>query len=86
MVNVKGTFYGTTFGTGPQGSGTVYSVTPRGVEKIIMNFGCPPSGCGGTVWPVNPEAPVIAVGGMLYGTTISGEGAPTYGTVFQVAP
>jgi len=85
LVNVGGAFYGTTaYGgayTGPsQGyGGTVFKVTPTGVETILHSFGGDPSD------GIQPEAGLINVGGTLYGTTYGG-GAynPSKGTVFKV--
>jgi uncharacterized repeat protein (TIGR03803 family) len=87
LIDVGGTLYGTTWGGGIyHSSGTVFSVTPRGVEKVLHSFG---SGIDGTY----PVASLIDVGGTLYGTTTSGgfrrRSCPNYypcGTVFSVTP
>ena len=66
MIDVKGTLYGTTWAGGTYGAGTLYSITTRGVEKVIYSFG------GGSGGGVQPAAGVIAVKGTFYGTTLNG--------------
>jgi len=77
LLNVKGRLYGTTVGGGA-GSGTVFSVTPSGKEKVIHSFDGP--GDGGY-----PYGTFINVNGTLYSTTAGG-GTMGYGTVFSVTP
>jgi uncharacterized repeat protein (TIGR03803 family) len=94
LIDVGGTFYGTTVGGGSYicylgsssyrtGCGTVFSITRSGVEKVLHNFG---SGSDG----VRPSSGLIDVGGTLYGTTEYG-GAYNHcfggcGTVFSITP
>ena len=91
VIYVGGTLYGTT-GAGGSGScadgryhgcGTVFSVTPGGAEKVLHSFGGESDG-------ENPQAGLVDVGGVLYGTTALG-GAYTCtfycgigGTVFSI--
>jgi uncharacterized repeat protein (TIGR03803 family) len=96
MVNVHGTLYGDTLFGGPTGClsdggtlylgcGTVFTITTSGKERVIYNFQKgPPSG----YWP---EASLVDVGGVLYGTTYAGGESSCYlpsepgcGTVFSV--
>jgi uncharacterized repeat protein (TIGR03803 family) len=68
LIGVKGTLYGTTaFGgaCGSQSSGTVYSVTTTGSEKVLHSFceGSSSSGGGAAI----PTGGVINVDGTLYG-------------------
>jgi uncharacterized repeat protein (TIGR03803 family) len=84
LTAVNGVLYGTTilggaFGSGEDG-GTVFSVTPRGSERIVHSFG---NGHDGQ----NPAAELLNLNGTLYGTT-SGGGAygPLDGTVFSLRP
>jgi uncharacterized repeat protein (TIGR03803 family) len=88
LIAVGGTFYGTTTGGGAYanypraGEGTVFSVTPAGVEKVLHSFGGFPGGN-------TPEASLIYVGGKFYGTTSTGgypAGAKGKGTVFSMTP
>jgi uncharacterized repeat protein (TIGR03803 family) len=93
LINVGGTLYGTTNqggGTGcgsvgavGPGCGTVFKVTPLGVESVLHSFQ------GGTDG-ANPSAGLVNVGGTLYGTTFGGGGAGCggsgCGTVFKVTP
>ncbi len=92
LIDVGGTLYGTTNFGGAGGScgGTVFSLTPSGMEKVLHSFaGNGTDGC-------NPQAALIDVGGKLYGTTIGGGmyGCGIYsgynydpcGTVFSITP
>ena len=65
LINVGGTFYGTTLAGGKRGWGTVFTITPRGREKVLYSFKRVTTGS-------QPEAGLIDVGGTLYGTTNEG--------------
>jgi uncharacterized repeat protein (TIGR03803 family) len=58
---VKGVFYGTTQFGGVRGCGTVFKLTKSGKETVLHSFGNKDG--------VYPMGGVIAVGGVLYGTT-----------------
>jgi uncharacterized repeat protein (TIGR03803 family) len=83
-----GNFYGTTSANqyggpygGLMGPGTVFKVTPVGVETLLYAFGT-----GGSTDGATPVAGLIqGSDGNLYGTTRSG-GAYGYGTVFKITP
>jgi uncharacterized repeat protein (TIGR03803 family) len=91
LIEVRGTFYGTTDGGGAHrcglytdGCGTVFSITPGGTEKVLHSFNKTDG--------AYPVASLIEVKGTLYGTT-SGGGArhcPVFyhgqrcGTVFSI--
>jgi uncharacterized repeat protein (TIGR03803 family) len=82
LVDVKGTLYGTTsFGgtCGSQSSGTVYSITTAGSEKVLHSFceGSSSSGGGAAI----PTGGVIDVGGTLYGPA----GPSVDGDVYSVS-
>ena len=84
LIQVNGTFYGTTREGGAYGDGTVFSVTPGGTEKVVYSFG---GGSDGA----RPFAGLISVKGVLYGTTYNGGGSGCSfsgfegcGTVFSV--
>ena len=88
MIDVKGTLYGTTLAGGVyyysyySDSGTVFSITTSGSEKVLHSFGYETDG-------VQPAAPLIRVGGTLYGTTRLGGAyrssySPGHGTVFSI--
>jgi uncharacterized repeat protein (TIGR03803 family) len=81
LINVDGIFYGTTYGSWPDGDGTVFSVSPTGAEQVILVLGGCPS-CG--PWPASPAAALIDVGGVLYGTSLSTAGEDGLGTVFDL--
>jgi uncharacterized repeat protein (TIGR03803 family) len=76
LIEIKGTFYGTTFYGGARGSfGTVFSITPGGMEKVLHSFGAD---------GINPGASLVDSNGTLYGTTVGG-GTYDDGTVFSVS-
>jgi uncharacterized repeat protein (TIGR03803 family) len=90
LIKVGGTLYGTTANGGGDGCsgfgcGTVFSVTPAGVETVVYSFG---GGSDGGI----PFARLINEDGVFYGTTYDGGSTNcTYGfggcgTVFQVTP
>lgn len=93
LLDVKGTFYGTTYVGGkscttdfPPGCGTVFSLNPAtGAETVLHSFG---SGTDGAF----PTAGLIDVKGTLYGTTPYGgtgcynSNACGQGTVFSINP
>lgn len=87
LIEVNGTFYGTTAFGGVSNCdvygkcGTVFSITPSGNESVLHRFGGAQDGGA-------PVAPLIEVNGTLYGTTAyggayscSGGGC---GTIFSV--
>lgn len=90
LIEVNGLLYGVTIAGGAyscgngSGCGTVFSVSPKsGAETILHSFGNGSDGKG-------PESSLIAVDGLLYGTTYGGgiTGCTTFGcgTVFSVDP
>jgi uncharacterized repeat protein (TIGR03803 family) len=74
-----GNFYGTTKGGGTHGYGTVFKLTPAGVETVLWSFG----GTGDGAWPF--ASLIQASDGSFYGTTNIG-GANNAGTVFKLTP
>ena len=78
-----GNFYGTTANGGATGSnpgvGTVFKITPGGVETILHAF------TGGNDGGLPDAALIQARDGNFYGTTSSGGGG-AYGTVFKMTP
>ncbi|MFY9718459.1 MAG: choice-of-anchor tandem repeat GloVer-containing protein [Candidatus Cybelea sp.] len=79
LIALDGTLYGTTYqgGTGG-GYGTVFKVTPAGEEHVLYSFN---DGADGGY----PYGSLVALGGMLYGTTYQGGTANGWGTVFKVS-
>jgi uncharacterized repeat protein (TIGR03803 family) len=76
-----GTLYGTTFGGGDAGSGTVFQMTPDGSGFTVLH-----SFTGGTMDGANPKGGLLpGPDGTLYGTTLRG-GDANLGTVYQMAP
>jgi uncharacterized repeat protein (TIGR03803 family) len=77
VLDTEGNLYGTTFGGGSSGAGTVFKVDPIGEETVFYAF-------TGSTDGGYPEAGVIRDSkGNLYGTTYSG-GTDSLGTVFEV--
>jgi uncharacterized repeat protein (TIGR03803 family) len=77
LINVNGTFYGTTEGGRSRAyNGTVFSITPAGTYKVLYRFAGEPDGR----LPVG----LINVNGVLYGTTVYG-GALDQGSIFSIA-
>jgi uncharacterized repeat protein (TIGR03803 family) len=79
-----GSIFGTTYGGGKHGQGTVFELLPESngqwTEKILYNFGSVPQ--DGT----EPYGGVVrGANGHLYGTTYSG-GKDFRGTVFELIP
>lgn len=91
LIDLGGVLYGTTLSGGAHkcypyhGCGTVFSISQRGIEKVLYSFR---SGSDGR----NPAAGLIDVGGTLYGTTSEGGAySDSYcgygcGTVFSITP
>lgn len=89
IVRSGGIFYGTTqYGGGaeplcPNGCGTVFSIRPNGIERVLYRFKGGKDGA-------NPVAPLYTLGGVLYGTTQYGGRSTAYcatgcGTVFKIS-
>jgi uncharacterized repeat protein (TIGR03803 family) len=83
LIDVDSTLYGTTLRGGANlKSGTVFSVTTDGVEKVLHSFGKARED------GQYPHAGLIDVGGTLYGTTAKGGASAVCnsgcGTVFSI--
>jgi uncharacterized repeat protein (TIGR03803 family) len=76
LTNVNGTIFGATIFGGTRGQGTVFSLTPAGVEAVIRSFFGSPGGS-------DPNGGLIDVNGSLYGTTYAG-GVNGNGTIFHI--
>jgi uncharacterized repeat protein (TIGR03803 family) len=89
VQDAQGVFYGTTAGGGAYGSGTVFKITPAGVETVLYSFsGCEPQGCPitGSTDGAQPMAGLfLSSDGNFYGTTYAG-GTNIRGTVFRMTP
>jgi uncharacterized repeat protein (TIGR03803 family) len=77
LIDVNGMLYGTTYGGGAHGDGTIFRMSTDGSEKVLYSF---QGGNDGA----NPSASLLAVKGVLYGTTEYGGGVDAVGTVFKV--
>ncbi len=79
LTLLGGALYGTTGGGGDQkGDGTVFRVSTSGAERVIYEFSRGKKTDGSA-----PEAALIAVDGILYGTTLRG-GTGDAGTIFKM--
>lgn len=79
IMDVAGNLYGTTYGGGANGLGTVFKISPAGVETVLHSF------TGGTTDGAIPQAGLMTDStGTLYGTTTAGGGANGGGTVFKI--
>jgi len=84
IFDAFGNVYGTTFGGGLHGQGTVFELTPTAggswTESVLYSFGPLPDG-------QEPWAGLILdTAGNLYGTTSIGGAYTYYGTVFRLTP
>ena len=81
-----GNLYGTTYGGGAAGAGTVFKLTPGGAETVLYSF-CPSGTCTDGFGPLGG---LITDGaGNLYGTTAfsnTPDGHFGWGVVFKLAP
>jgi uncharacterized repeat protein (TIGR03803 family) len=97
LIHVGGKLYGTTGGGGSHCvrsyglCGTVFSITPSGVEKVLHTFRDANSGKYGFTDGAFPSAGLIDVSGTLYGTTEDGGKTVCYtfynnscGTVYSI--
>lgn len=80
LVDVKGTFYGTTERGGTYDKGTVFSINNSAEEVVLHSFSDVPDGA-------TPRGNLVEVDGTLYGTTsLGGRGDYRGGTVFALSP
>jgi uncharacterized repeat protein (TIGR03803 family) len=81
----NGDFYGTTFGSGAYGYGTVFKITPAGKLTTLYSF-CSENSPTACADGANSEAGLIqASNGDFYGVTNAG-GATYWGTVLKITP
>lgn len=82
LLSADGTFYGTTWGGGATGLGTVFEVSTSGKERVLYSFKGSPDG-------EYPWAGLAELSGSLYGTTSGGgtgcRGSGGCGTVFALS-
>jgi uncharacterized repeat protein (TIGR03803 family) len=80
ILDGAGNLYGTTYGGGTNGNGTVFKITAAGKASTVYAFG-PTGGADG----MHPYAGLITdVAGNFYGTTYLG-GVNNTGTVFKIS-
>ena len=82
ILDTNGNLYGTTYGGGAYGKGTVFELSPSGAETVLHSF-CARAGCPDGS---HPRADLVMdPAGNLYGTTYDG-GTNSVGTVFKLSP
>lgn len=79
LFDKTGNVYGTTYSGGTANAGTVFELTPGGVETVLHSFAR--DGADG----MNPQSSLIFDKTNLYGTTLQG-GHANVGTVFELTP
>lgn len=80
VIAFQGKLYGTTIGGGKSGNGAAFEVNlSSGHEKVLHSFHC----CGAKGDGQYPVAALVALHGLLYGTTRNG-GDSDKGTVFEL--
>jgi uncharacterized repeat protein (TIGR03803 family) len=77
--DAAGNFYSTTYSGGADGYGTVFVLSPGGLEKVLYSF------TGGTDGANPSSGLILDAQGYLFGTTDLG-GAYGKGTVFRINP
>jgi uncharacterized repeat protein (TIGR03803 family) len=78
LVEVSGSFYGTTYEGGAFGYGTIFAINARGNESVRYNFMGQSDGC-------QPDTGLIADSkGNLYGVTSSPSCGNGYGNVYEL--
>ena len=87
MQGSNGYLYGTTYGGGSAGNGTVFCIRTDGTGfKRVYSFSASSTNSSGIYTNsdgANPQAGLVISGNTLYGTT-SGGGSSGYGTVFSL--
>ncbi len=76
LLKVGDMLFGTTTAGGTYNKGTVFSISPQGVEKVLWSFGNGKDG-------VTPNGTLVELNGVIYGTTEVG-GKFYDGTVFSI--
>jgi uncharacterized repeat protein (TIGR03803 family) len=79
LTLLDGIFYGTTLEGGNDDEGTVYSVTPGGIEHVVHRFGTRAQD-----YANSPSGRLTLVNGTLYGTTEASKHG--WGTIFSLTP
>jgi uncharacterized repeat protein (TIGR03803 family) len=88
VLTSSGDLYGTSYGGGTNGYGTIFKITPDGALTTLYSF-CSQAGCADGATPTS--ALIEATDGNLYGSTSAGgtnssSCAGGCGTIFQIRP
>jgi uncharacterized repeat protein (TIGR03803 family) len=90
VLGQDGNLYGTAYGGGSNGYGTVFKMTTSGVLSSLYSFGAITDTNGDELDGANPKGPLVAASdGSLYGTTYQGgsnanQSGDGFGTVFRI--
>ena len=76
-----GNFYGISSAGGANSQGTLFKVTPSGVESVVYAFGTGQAGDGD-----GPNSLIQGADGSFYGTTFVGGSSAEGGTVYRISP
>jgi uncharacterized repeat protein (TIGR03803 family) len=79
LTDVNGTLYGVTANGGKADYGTIYKMTTAGKETVLYSF-------KGNNDGRNPDAGLLYLKGLLYGTATQGGGSFDDGTVYSIKP
>ncbi|OYW76315.1 MAG: hypothetical protein B7Z37_09475 [Verrucomicrobia bacterium 12-59-8] len=78
-----GNYYGTTSAGGSSSSGTIFKLTPAGVQTVVINF----TGTSGANLGSSPQGPLTqGTDGNYYGSTTTGGTGGGFGTIFKITP
>ncbi len=82
ILGSDGNYYGTTSSGGSSSGGTIFKMTPAGVQTVVINF----TGSSGANPGSSPQGPLtLASDGNYYGTTTSG-GTSAGGIIYKMTP
>lgn len=83
VQGIDGEFYGTTLGGGANAAGTIFKISSTGKLTTLYSF-CALTNCADGNGPYGGL--VLGTDGNFYGTTESGGGSSSDGTVFKMTP
>jgi len=83
ILGGDGNYYGTTASGGSGAVGTIFRMSPAGVQTTLINF----TGAAGANLGSSPQGPLtLGADGNYYGTTTGGGTGGGFGTVFKMTP
>ena len=82
ITGSDGNYFGTTSGGGSSSSGTIFKMTPAGVQTTLINF----TGTTGANLGNSPGPVTLGSDTNYWGTTTTGGSGGGFGTVFKMTP